>query len=199
MIAMGEADSCAEETMPGWMSNLFKSFKPVDPLDTPCACGQPARVRLTNARESRFTEGKTFCLDCVRAVLHDGLRVAAGKWLVVQPVPGPACYVPYTLEEIADFRDLPDWASQIEELLHSAGPKCEVCSAPADQFLWLPTASQEAQPWKLPDFFRASKACYRCPKCLEDALLQSLRERNLTILEMVLPKAGPGAWFSWAY
>ena len=185
--------------MLNWLRRLVRVR---DPFDKPCQCGRQTTIFLSDEREDLALEdSKAYCPSCIAPIMRQALAEARGRWLVVQPFAGILCYVPYTIDELADFDEFAAWPGDVRAILDKASPACSRCDASADRFAWVPTRDEQTLDdlQNSPTWFRDREAVALCESCLAAALLDSLRERGIKVYELVFPTAGPGVWLPWGY
>jgi hypothetical protein len=153
---------------------------------------------VARERELDYSQGEAFCLACLSPKISQALKGATGGWVVVQPFADARCYVPYTLQELKEYAP---WCLRLEQLLGEGGERCERCGAEVKGLSWLATTPDSSlRAMQLEgNWFNDKSAAPQCADCLTLSLITTFRGRNMRLGELVLPRAGPGAWLPWGY
>jgi len=184
--------------MSSWLRRLFKRR---DPLDQPCRCGRQATVLVSPEKEALESGQTPYCLWCLERALDAALGEATGRWVIVQPLRDAPCYVPFALAELEYFEDAPGWLRRVTALLDAAGAACSRCGKPAGRFAWVPTEADLdfTELYMGSTWIEGCPVTVLCDRCLAASLLDSLRDREVKVYELVFPKDGPGVWLPWGY
>jgi hypothetical protein len=138
---------------------------------------------------------KSLCRKCLVSELERDYITFSGKAVVIQPVPGPPCYVFHSNKEWGEFfkeskmdDDARAYLLRMDTICHDCGQKANI--------LWIESSGLTAQNFGnvlkkgfsetlLP---RNPKPLSLCGKCCMRQIANELEEKDITYLEVCGPK-----------
>jgi hypothetical protein len=159
------------------------------------ACGAESKYGYSDHVEKDFKNIKPICRKCLITQLEKDYTAFSGRAVVIQPVPGPPCYVFHSNEEWGKFfkeskmdDDTRAYLLRMETICHDCGQKAN--------FLWIQSSGLTEHNFGnvlkkgfsetlLP---RNPKPISLCGKCCVRNIASELKEKDITYLEVCGPK-----------
>jgi hypothetical protein len=174
-------------------SLCFRKKKPS--ISRVCSvCGAEPKYGYSERAED-IKKIKSMCRNCLLAKLEKDYGTFSGRAVVIQPVPGPPCYVFHSNEEWSKSFKESKMDDDARAYLLRMDPNCRDCGQKAN-FLWIESSGLTAQNFGnvlakgfsdtlLP---RNPKPISLCGKCCVKHVAREMAGKDLTYLEVSGPK-----------
>ena len=175
-------------------SLLLRKKKPI--MSKRCSvCGAESKYGYSEYAKEEMKNIKSMCRKCLITQLEKDYTAFSGRAVVIQPVPGPPCYVFHSNEEWGKFfkeskmdDDTRAYLLRMETICHDCGQKAN--------FLWIQSSGLTEHNFGnilkkgfsetlLP---RNPKPISLCGKCCVRNIASELKEKDITYLEVCGPK-----------
>jgi hypothetical protein len=162
----------------------------------PCfVCGERSKYGYSEHAEEGMKEIKSMCRKCLVSQLEKDYTAFSGRAVVVQPIPGPPCYVFYSSEEWSKFFKESKMDDDTRAYLLRMETICRDCGQKAN-FLWIQSSGLTEHNFGnilkkgfsetlLP---RNPKPISLCGKCCVKHIEKDLQRKDITYLEVSGPK-----------
>jgi hypothetical protein len=179
-----------------WLIRSFFVRKKKLPTVKRCSeCGAESKYGYSENAEEEIKNIKSMCLKCLVSRLKTDYTTFSARAVVIQPAPGPPCYV---------FHSNTEWDESFKEskmdddtrvYLLSMGTLCRDCGQKAN-FLWIESKGLTAHNFGsvlrkgfsetlLP---RNPKPVSLCGKCCVNLIAKELKEKEIAYAEVSGPK-----------
>jgi len=175
-------------------SLFLRKKKPI--MSKRCSvCGAESKYGYSEYAKEEMKNIKSMCRKCLITQLEKDYTAFSGRAVVIQPVPGPPCYVFHSNEEWGKFfkeskmdDDTRAYLLRMETICHDCGQKAN--------FLWIQSSGLTEHNFGnilkkgfsetlLP---RNPKPISLCGKCCVRNIASKLKEKDITYLEVCGPK-----------
>jgi hypothetical protein len=175
-------------------SLFLRKKKPI--MSKRCSvCGAESKYGYSEYAEEEMKNIKSMCMKCLITQLEKDYTAFSGRAVVIQPTPGPPCYVFHSNEEWGKFfkeskmdDDTRAYLLRMETICHDCGQKAN--------FLWIQSSGLTEHNFGnvlkkgfsetlLP---RNPKPISLCGKCCVRNIASELKEKDITYLEVCGPK-----------
>jgi len=175
-------------------SLFLRKKKPI--MSKRCSvCGAESKYGYSEYAKEEMKNIKSMCRKCLITQLEKDYTAFSGRAVVIQPVPGPPCYVFHSNEEWGKFfkeskmdDDTRAYLLRMETICHDCGQKAN--------FLWV--ESSGLTPYNFGNVLkkgfsetllpRNPKPISLCGKCCVRNIASKLKEKDITYLEVCGPK-----------
>jgi len=179
-----------------WIFHFYFSRKKRLPAVKRCSvCGAESKYGYSEYSEAKTKKTKPMCIECLVSQLKNDYSAFSGRAVVIQPAPGPPCYV---------FHSNKEWGISFKEskmdddtrvYLLRMDPLCRDCGQRAN-FLWIESSSLTGHNFGSvlrKGFFetllpRNPKPVSLCGKCCVRQIAKELKEKEIPYLEVSGPK-----------
>lgn len=175
-------------------SFFFRKKKP--PTVNRCSvCGAPSKYGYSEKAEEEIRNLKFMCFNCLVSRLKDDYATFSGRAVVIQPVPGPPCYVFHSNKEWGESFKESKMDDDTRAHLLRMDNLCRDCGQKAN-FLWVESNGLTAHNFGsvlrkgfletlLP---RNPKPVSLCPKCCVNHIAEELKEKEIAYREVTGPR-----------
>ena len=179
-----------------WLIRSFFFRKRKVPAVKQCSvCGAESKYGYSEKAEEEIKHIKSMCIKCLVSQLKKDYATFSGRAVVIQPAPGPPCYV---------FHSNKEWGKSFKEskmdndataYLLRMDTLCRDCGQKAN-FLWVESKGLTAHNFGsvlrkgfcetlLP---RNPKPVSLCGKCCVNHIAEELKEKEIAYVEVSGPK-----------
>ena len=179
-----------------WITYSFFFRKKKKPITRRCSvCGAEPKYGYFEHTEDSKTDVKPICRKCLIAQLEKDYTTFSGRAVVIQPVPGPPCYVFHSNEKWSKSFKKSKIDDDARAYLFRMEPICRDCGQNAN-FLWIESSGLTAHNFGnvlakgfseilLP---RNPKPISLCGKCCATHISRELEAKNIIYHEVSGPK-----------
>jgi hypothetical protein len=179
-----------------WIIYSFFFRKTKLPTDKPCfVCGEKSKYGYSEHAEEEMKNIKSMCRKCLITQLEKDYTAFSGRAVVIQPVPGPPCYVFHSNEEWGKFFKESKMDDDTRAYLLRMETICHDCDQKAN-FLWIQSSGLTEHNFGnvlkkgfsetlLP---RNPKPISLCGHCCVEHIEKDLQWKDITYLEVCGPK-----------
>ena len=180
-----------------WIIYSLLSRKTKVPIVKRCSvCGAESKYGYSDRVED-VKNIKSLCRKCLVSKLERDYITFSGQAVVIQPVPGPPCYVFRSNKEWGEFFKESKMDDDVRAYLLRMDTTCHDCGQKAN-FLWIESSGLTAQNFGnvlkkgfsetlLP---RNPKPLSLCGPCCVRHIARELEGKDITYLEISGPKGG---------
>jgi hypothetical protein len=179
-----------------WMiySLSFRKKKPI--ITKTCSvCGAESKYGYSEYAEEEMKNIKSMCLKCLVSQLEKDYATFSGRAVVIQPAPGPPCYLFHSNEQWGQFFKESKMDDEARAYLLRMAPICHDCGQKAN-FLWIESRGLTAYNFGnvlkkgfsetlLP---RNPKPISLCAHCCVKHIATEIEEKDLAYLEICGPR-----------
>lgn len=191
-----------------WIIYSFFSRKTKLPIVKRCSvCGADSKYGYSEHAEEEIKNIKSMCRKCLISQLQKDYTTFSGQAVVIQPAPGPPCYVFHSNKEWGEFFKESKMDDDARAYLLRMDTVCHDCGLKAN-FLWVESSGLTAYNFGnvLKKGFSETllpknrKPISLCGKCCVKHIAKTLEEKDITYLELCGPKGvGDGFVVPMAY
>ncbi len=184
-----------------WLIYFFSIRKkelPTEPIVKRCSvCGAESRYGYSENAEEEMKNMRSMCIKCLVSQLKSDYSTFSARAVVIQPAPGPPCYV---------FHSSKEWGKSFKEskidndaraYLFRMDTLCRDCGQKAN-FLWIESRGLTAYNFGNVLKKGFSETLLRgnpdpvslCANCCVERIAEELKEKEIAYLEVSGPK-GP--------
>jgi len=175
-------------------SLFLRKKKPI--MSKRCSvCGAESKYGYSEYAEEEMKNIKSMCIKCLITQLEKDYTAFSGRAVVIQPVPGPPCYVFHSNEEWGKFFKESKMDDNTRAYLLRMETICHDCGQEAN-FLWIQSSGLTEHNFGnvlkkgfsetlLP---RNPKPISLCGKCCVRNIASELKKKDITYLEVCGPK-----------
>ena len=179
-----------------WIIYSFMSHKKKSSTFKQCSiCGDESQYGYSEHVEEDIKNIKSLCRKCLITQLEKDYATFSGRAVVIQPLPGPPCYVFHSNKEWSEYfkeskidDDARAYLLRMDTICHDCGQKAN--------FLWIESSGLTAYNFGnvlkkgfsqtlLP---RNPKPISLCGKCCVRHIAKELERKDITYLEVCGPK-----------
>ncbi len=175
--------------------SLFFRKKKTPTVKRCSVCSAPSKYGYTEKAEEKIKNLTFICFTCLVTQLRNDYAAFSGRAVVIQPVPGPPCYVFHSNKEWGEAFKESKMDDDSRAYLLRMDPLCRDCGQKAN-FLWVESNGLTAQNFGsvlrkgfletlLP---RNPKPVSLCGKCCVNHIAEELEEKEITYLEVTGPR-----------
>jgi hypothetical protein len=181
-----------------WIIYSFFFRKKTVPIVKRCSvCGAESKYGYSEGAEEEIKTIKSMCIECLVSHLKNDYAAFLGRAVVIQPAPGPPCYVFHSNKEWGESFRESEMDDDTRAYLLRMDPLCRDCGQKAN-FLWVESSGLTAHNFGnvlrkgfsetlLP---RNPKPVSLCAKCCVKQIAKELKEKEIAYLEVSGPKGG---------
>ncbi len=179
-----------------WIIFSFFFRKTKVPVVKRCStCGADPKFGYSEYGDEKMDSIKSVCRKCLISKLEKDYTIFSGRAVVIQPAPGPPCYVFHSNKEWRESFKESRMDDDARTYLLRMEPICRDCRQQAN-FLWVESKGLTAYNFGnvLKKGFsetllsRNTKPISLCGKCCVRYIAKELEEKGLTYLEVSGPK-----------
>ena len=179
-----------------WIIHSFFFRKKKLPTVKRCSvCGAESKYGYSENAEEEIKNIKSMCMKCLVSQLKNDYTTFSGRAVVIQPAPGPPCYVFHTNKEWGDSFRESKMDDDARAYLLRMDTLCLDCGQKAN-FLWVGSKGLTAHNFGnvlrkgfsetlLP---RNPKLVSLCGKCCMNHIAEDLKGKDIAYLEVSGPK-----------
>jgi hypothetical protein len=179
-----------------WMIYSLLSRKNKVPILKRCSlCGAESKYGYSQHAEEKTKHIRLMCRKCLITQLEESYETFSGRAVVIQPVPGPPCYVFHSNKEWGEFFKESKMDDDARAYLLRMETTCRDCGQKAN-FLWIESSGLTEHNFGnilrkgfsetlLP---RNPKPISLCGKCCVRHIAKELEGRDISYLEVSGPK-----------
>jgi hypothetical protein len=179
-----------------WIIHSFFFRKKKLPTVKRCSvCGAESKYGYSENAEEEIKNIKSMCMKCLVSQLKNDYTTFSGRAVVIQPAPGPPCYVFHTNKEWGDSFRESKMDDDARAYLLRMDTLCLDCGQKAN-FLWVGSKGLTAHNFGnalrkgfsetlLP---RNPKLVSLCGKCCLNHIAEELKGKDIVYLEVSGPK-----------
>ena len=179
-----------------WIIHSFFFRKKKLPTVKRCSvCGAESKYGYSENAEEEIKNIKSMCMKCLVSQLKNDYTTFSGRAVVIQPAPGPPCYVFHTNKEWGDSFRESKMDDDARAYLLRMDTLCLDCGQKAN-FLWVGSKGLTAHNFGnalrkgfsetlLP---RNPKLVSLCGKCCMNHIAEELKGKDIAYLEVSGPK-----------
>ncbi len=175
--------------------SFFFRKKKLPPVKRCSGCGAESKYGYSESAEEEIKNIKPMCIKCLVSQLKHDYTTFSARAVVIQPVPGPPCYV---------FHSNKEWGKSFKEskmdddtraYLLSMDGLCRDCGQKAN-FLWIESNGLTAhnfgsvlrKGFSETLLIRNPKPVSLCGKCCLNHIAEELKEKGIAYLEVSGPR-----------
>jgi hypothetical protein len=179
-----------------WLIHSFFFKKKKLPAVKRCSvCGVESKYGYSENVEGEAKNLDSMCTKCLVSRLRNSYTTFSGRAVVIQPVPGPPCYVFHSNKEWAESFKESKMDDEAAAYLLRMDTLCRDCGQKAN-FLWVESKGLTAQNFGtiLKKGFSETllpknpKPVSLCGKCCVNHIAEELKKKEITYLEVSGPK-----------
>ena len=179
-----------------WILRSFLLRKKEQPAVRRCSgCGAESKYGYSDSTEGKRRNISPMCIKCLVSQLKIDYTAFSGRAVVVQPVPGPPCYVFHSNKEWGESFKESKMDDDTRAYLLGMDTLCRHCGQKAN-FLWLESKGLTAQNFGsvLRKGFCETllpgnpKPVSLCGKCCVNHIAEELKEKDIPYVEVSGPK-----------
>jgi hypothetical protein len=179
-----------------WIIHSFFFRKKKLPTVKRClVCGAESKYGYSENAEEEIKNIKSMCMKCLVSQLKDDYTTFSGRAVVIQPAPGPPCYVFHTNKKWGDSFKESKMDDDARAYLLRMDTLCRDCGQKAN-FLWVGSKGLTAHNFGnvlrkgfsetlLP---RNPKLVSLCGKCCMNHIAEELEGKDIAYFEVSGPK-----------
>jgi hypothetical protein len=179
-----------------WLIHSFFVRKKRLPTVKRCSlCGAESKYGYSENAEGEIKNIKSMCIKCLVSQLKNDYTFFSARAVVIQPAPGPPCYVFHSNREWGESFKESKMDDDTRAYLLSMDTLCRDCGQKAN-FLWIESKGLTAHNFGsvlrkgfsetlLP---RNPKPVSLCGKCCVNHIAEELKEKEIAYLEVSGPK-----------
>ena len=180
----------------GWFIHSFFLHKKKLPTVKRCSvCGAESKYGYSENAEKKIKGIKSVCIKCLVSQLNNDYTTFSGRAVVIQPVPGPPCYVFHSNKEWGQLFKESKIDDDARDYLLRMDTLCRDCGQGAN-FLWVESKGLTALNFGgvLRKGFCETllpinpKPVSLCGKCCVNHIAEELKEKHIGYLEVSGPK-----------
>ena len=175
-------------------SLFFRKKKPI--LSKRCSvCGAESKYGYSEYAEEEMKNIESLCIKCLVSQLEKDYTTFSGRAVVIQPAPGPPCYLFHTNKEWAESFKESKMDDEARAYLLRMAAICHDCGQKAN-FLWVESSGLTA--YNFGDILkkgfsetllpRNPNPVSLCGHCCVRHIAEEMEEKDIAYLEICGPK-----------
>jgi hypothetical protein len=179
-----------------WIIRSFFVRKKKSPTVKRCsACGAESKYGYSEKAEEKIKNIKSMCMKCLVSHLENDYTNFSARAVVIQPAPGPPCYVFHSNKEWGESFKESKMDDDTRAYLLNMDTLCRDCGQKAN-FLWI-----ESKGLTVHNFGSVLKRGFSetllprnprpvslCGKCCVNHIVEELKEKEIAYLEVSGPR-----------